>query len=109
MTTPLLIPVAQGNPLQTLRVTLDGTDYLLTFDWNEREGRWYMTIADINGATLVGDIKLLANWPLTRRFHSWRGPPGDLFAVDYSPQAGEPPGFADLGARVQMVYFPVTQ
>lgn len=105
---PVEIPVSLDIPLYTERVTLDGKEYLFRFDWNGREGRWYLDIGDIDENWIVTGIKIIANWPLLRRLVDPRKPPGDLLAVDYSALGGEPPALTDLGRRVKLIYFPVT-
>lgn len=108
MNDPIEIPVATDTPLYSERVTLDGSEYIFAFDWNDREGRWYLSISTVDGLPLALGIKLVANWPLLRRFTDSRLPPGHLIAADISSQAGESPAYAELGARVKLMYFPVT-
>lgn len=108
MTTPLEIKVALDTPLYTQRITLDGIEYLFRFDWSDREQRWYLTISDIDEKELASGIKIIANWPLLRRFVNPALPRGTLMAADLSPQNGEPPTYAELGQRVKLVYFSIS-
>ncbi len=107
MSEPIEIPVALDTPLFTQRITLDGQEYILRFDWNGREGRWYLDIGDVDENWIVTGLKIVANWPLTRRCVDIRKPPGDLYAVDFSSQRGEPPILPELGRRVRLLYFPL--
>lgn len=111
MSDPIEIPIPVGVPLFTLRVTLDGQDYTLGFDWNDREGRWYCSISDGSGVLIQGAKKVLANWPLLRAAktsaQAGRVPPGDLIPCDLGNPSGDPPGFAELGGRVRILYFPL--
>lgn len=106
MSEPIEIPVATDTPLYTERVTLDGIEYLIKFDWNDRENRWYMGLFTVTGEPLAVGIKVLANWPLLRRFTGENMPPGVLIAADLSSQNGEPPTYAELGTRVKLLYYP---
>lgn len=106
MNDPIEIPVATDTPLYTQRVTLDGIEYVLKFDWNDRENRWYLSLYDVSETPLATGIKIVSNWPLLRRFTSANMPPGSLMAADLSPQGGESPMYADLGVRVKLLYFP---
>jgi hypothetical protein len=106
MSEPVFIPTSSDVPLYTQRLTLDGQEFLFRFDWNERTGRWYFGIYSIDELPLVTGVKLVADWPLLHRCSNPDLPKGDLLAVDFSPLAGEPPGFVDLGNRVRLVYFP---
>ena len=106
MTDPIEIPLSSDTPLYTIRVTLDGQEYIFKFDWNERENRWYFSLFTIDEKPLATGIKLVANWPLLRRFTSGDMPPGILIAGDFSPLQGEAPTYAELGVRVRFLYFP---
>jgi len=105
---PVVVPVSLGTPSYTERVTLDGSEYTFRFDWNGREGRWYFDIGDVDENWIVTGLKIVCNWPLTRRQVDPRMPPGDLIAIDFSNLGGEPPGLPDLGRRVLLYYYPVT-
>jgi hypothetical protein len=106
MTTPIEIPVATDTPLYTQRITLDGVEYVFKFDWNDRESRWYFGLFAIDETPIVTGIKVVANWPLLRRFTAEKVPPGVLVAVDLSPERGESPTFTELGFRVRLLYYP---
>lgn len=108
MSDPIIVPVALDTPLFNERVTLDGQEYLLEFDWNDRLGRWFLSIATGSGDWLARGLRLIANWPLTRKVIDHRKPPGILMAIDFSSNSGEPPTLSELGRRVQLVYYPVT-
>lgn len=106
MADPIEIPVALDTPLYVERTTLDGREFQLRFDYNGREDRWYLDIITVDGQNLAMGIKLVANWPLLRRFTDPRLPQGNLMAIDFSPLQGQSPGFADMGRRVLLTYFP---
>src|SRR5207237_530854 len=89
----------------TQRTALGGRDYLLTFHWSQRGGAWLLTVADQDGVDIVTGQPVVVDWPLLgRRVVDARRPPGELVAVD-TTGAARAPGFADLGDRVQLVYF----
>ncbi len=96
-----------SDPFQSFKARLDGRDYLLSLAYNQREDRWYLSIADDEGNPIVSGIKVLANYPLLFR-HRYNPaiPPGDLFAVDTTSD-GSPPGLSELGKgkRVQLTYW----
>lgn len=87
------------------RVVLDGREYVLAFQWNQREAKWYLSISDQDGSPIVHGIKVVANFPLLRRLRDRRAPPGELYAQDRSG-AGADPGLRDFGTRVILVYHP---
>lgn len=104
---PIEIPVFPEVPLYSERVTLDGKEYLLQFDWSDREQRWYLSISKADGTLIKTGVKVVANWPLLRKCVDVNQPPGVLMAVDLSPNGGEPPSLDDFGLRVKLLYFPV--
>lgn len=106
MMKPVEVPVQIDTPLYVERVTLDGKDYLLRFDWSGRENRWFLDLGTVDEIWLRKGVKIIANWPLFRTLIDARKPPGQLFAIDLSAPTGDPPEFADLGRRVKLFYFP---
>lgn len=105
-----VIPTVQGAPYYTLRTRLEGRDFTFRFAWNEREGRWYMSIFSDDGIPLALGIKLISNWPLLRYYHfDVRLPPGEMMAIALAND-NSPPGYNDLGVdkRVVLTYFPLT-
>lgn len=91
----------------TQRSTLDGRDYLLTFDWNQRDGSWSLAVADQDGATIATGRRLSTGFPLLREVRDARRPPGELVVVDTlasDTREPEDPSFASLGARHALVY-----
>lgn len=92
----------------TQRTILDGREYLLRFLWNMREAKWYLSIADQTGSPIVDGIKVVADFPLTRRIVDERCFPGSLIAMDTS-EKGLDPGLTELGDRVVLVYDSVTE
>lgn len=97
------VPLALDTPLYTMRIALDGRDYVLRFDWNGRQTFWYVGIYLAEDASLVvTGIKLVVNRPLLQRESSSNRPPGDFIAFD--PSSNVEPGFTDLGRRVQLLY-----
>lgn len=88
----------------TQRTTLDGVDFLLTFDWNQRNGQWSLTIADQDGADIVSGAVLVTRGHPLQGVIDTRRPAGDLAVVDATGANDVDPGFADLGSRFLLVY-----
>ena len=98
-----IIPTDPELSTYSQRVTLDGREYQVTLQWNQREAKWYVSLADADGAPIVDGVKVVANFPLLRTLTDRRAPPGEMFAMDRSG-AGVDPGLRDLGRRVLLVY-----
>lgn len=103
----LLIPTPSGAPYSSSKVRLEGRDFVLQLAWNQRQGRWHLSILDEESTPLAMGLKLVANWPLTRAY-KWdpRLPPGDFRAMSLTGDRS-PPGFDELGIgkRCELTYF----
>lgn len=99
----LEIAVPQDVPLFDIRTTLKGQEYILLFDWHDRESRWYMTVLDAAGNVVTAGIKLLSNWPLYSRETLPQAPHGQFIVAD--PDA-LPAQLADFGQRTKLLFFP---
>ena len=84
-------------------VTLDGTDFILRFLWNERDSHWYLTIRDSAGDDIATGLKVVADVPFDAHETDDRRPAGQLWTVD-TTGVGEDPGLRDLGRRVLLAY-----
>lgn len=102
---PVELPTFVDTPLFTQRVTLNGTDYVLRFDYSGREDRWYLSLLKGDGVTyLRRGIKITANWNTFRLCRLDGRPPGALFFSDVRDVAADAPTFRELGRRVVMYY-----
>lgn len=104
------LPAPQEPPIPdfTIGVDLDGVSYTLRFFWDPALERWYMRVLDdLNQNVLMGDTRVVADWPLYRS-SPVRTPPGFLIARDTTGQ-GIPPSLSDLGGRVQLYYVPFAE
>lgn len=99
-----IIPTSGAESNYTQITALDGRDYELGFRWNQREGRWYLSVSTAEDGVIQGPTKVVADWPLIYPEQDLPLPPGTLMAVDTTGQ-GRDPGLAELGARVVLVYF----
>jgi hypothetical protein len=98
------IPITSDDPCFCITVPLDDTDFILSFWWNTRESRWYLSVAAADGTALVDGIPLVIDYPLLNRFGSASLPGGMLMAIDGSGKGLEC-GRYDLGARVKLLFY----
>lgn len=103
---PIAIPLFADAPLYTERVTLNGAEFLLRFDYTAKEDRWYLSIFDVAGVAVRRGIKILPQWDMLRLCADERQPRGILFFADLRGSGRAAPAFADLGRRVALFYFP---
>lgn len=96
------IPTSPGEPHYRQETELDGAVYQFTFDWNAREGAWYVSLADVTGTPIRSGIRLVPNWPLLRRLRHPNRPPGELIVLD---PRGVGITLDNLGVDVTLDYF----
>lgn len=99
------IPTNADFDWYSLTAAMDGVDYRLVCHWNTRDERWYLTVVDADGETLVAGIPLVVDYPLLSRFTIDGLPPGVLMALDTTGEGMEPE-HDDLGDRVRLIYIP---
>lgn len=110
MSQTLVLATVTDEADYTIRTRLDGVDYNLRFQWNDREARWYLAIFDIDETLIVGGLKLITNWPLLRFYQSNLAvPPGEFYVTDLTND-GSPAGIDELGdgKRCSLIYVSAT-
>lgn len=99
----LTIPIlSSGQSHWTQRTALGGREYQLTLQWAQRNGAWYLALADQDGVA-IATFRLVTNWKLLQRCVDPRCPPGELILLD-TQGLGEEPTFSGLGERWALVY-----
>lgn len=100
----ILIPTEfAGEAHVEQRTALSGRDYVLRFDWNQRDGHWFLGLYQPSGEAIITGLKLVVNRPLLGARTEALRPPGELGVID-TRGLNEDPGFADLGTRHGLVY-----
>jgi hypothetical protein len=97
------ITLPKDNPSYTLRVPIDGADFVLRFEWMERAG-WFVGMDDALGVTIFSPKRIVADWDLLQDVTDNRRPRGVLMGID-TTKYGLDPIYEDLGQRVVLVYF----
>lgn len=90
-------------PFYTVRMTMDGADFIGRFEWNQRNG-WYFGLSDAEEVVIFSPKKLVANRDLLLYCTDERRPPGVLALWD-STGLGQDPGYEDLDQRHKLVYY----
>ena len=85
-------------------VTLTGADYILDFQYNQREDRWYLSVSDAAGVPIYGGRKIVPSVSLLRQCADARQPPGLLVPQTLTTD-DSPPGLNDLGSRIALYYY----
>lgn len=98
--TPIPLPI--DTPLFTRKTTLTGVDYILRFDYHERQDRWYFGLYSAQNAPILVGRKVVCGWDVLRTCALSTRPPGQLFFLSGADQ--RPPGFTDLGRSTILIY-----
>jgi hypothetical protein len=104
---PLLIPTSVDLSSYVQRTTMDGVDYLLRFQFNQRLGRWFVDVRDVEENPIAMGLPLVVNYEIGRWVVDERWLAGRLATLDQeaaNDQEARDPGLIDLGARVLLSY-----
>ena len=98
------------DPFYNMTVTLDGSDFLFEFRYNQREDCWYFDISLTDGTMLVRGTKVVCNVLLLKRFADSRLPKGQILAWP-NTDSRLAPGLLELGEdkRVTLLYFSASE
>lgn len=105
---PIIVPTSRDLSSYTQRTQLDGRDYVLRFQFNQRIGRWSMDVSDQDEVPIAHGLMLLTGVQLGRGITDERFPPGVLMVIDYvaeTTQVSRDPGLRELGDRFLLNYF----
>ena len=96
------IPLPRGESSFGMRVMLERREYILEMHWNDRVGRWFLSLADSTGALIVTRA-FTTGRPLLAGVVDARRPPGELIALD-TARMDTPIGLTELGTRGVLDY-----
>ena len=79
-----IIPILENEVRFDVNVTLEETEFIFFFDWNNTEEYWYLTVKKLDETYVRGlvGIKIVVNWPLNRLVNDVDFPNGILFAMN---------------------------
>jgi hypothetical protein len=82
---------------------LDDREFRISFEWSEREEKWYLSIADQDGDILAAGLPLVEAVDILRRETDPRLPQGVLSLID-NTGAREEADRDQLGTRWVLTY-----
>lgn len=85
------------------RINLDGQVFQLTFNYNDRDNSWYLSIADNSGIPIRDGIKLVPNYPLLELLVNERWTRGEMILFD-ERKIQAPPLLEELGVVTKLLY-----
>lgn len=105
---PQIIPTSTELSSYTQRTQMDGVDYILRFQFNQRIGRWSMDMYDQDEDPIAHGLPIRTNVNIGRGVRDERFPPGILTVIDHNAetyQDSRDPGLYELGDRFLLTYF----
>jgi hypothetical protein len=97
-------PIVNSAGSARFRVALDGDDFVLTLQWNQRTETWSLDVADVNEDAIVSGIVLVPTWDLLGLVTDSRAPRGSLML--WQPDGGQDgPTLTGLGTSSRLVYY----
>lgn len=99
------LPTRTDAARYSFEIDLEDDTFTFSFEWNDRDSGWYMSIADATGTVLLAGRRVVVGYPLINIYRDARLPQGSLEAIDTS-STGEEAGVGDLGDRVKLIYTP---
>ena len=99
-----VLPTSTEFGAYSFQIELDGAIYELDFQFNERDGFWYVDFRDIELVDILSSIKLVNGSLLLRLVRDLRKPPGELAIIDTTGKDRDP-GLTDLtGEDIALLY-----
>lgn len=86
-----------------LTTSMDGSNYKLTFKYNQREDFWYFDLSDIEDNIIRQGIKIISDFPVTRLIADDNRPPGAIYYIDTRDPPFDP-SLEELGNEVVFIY-----
>lgn len=107
---PVTLPVTNERAYYRQVTQLDGVDYVMRFNFNQRLCRWFLSVSDADDNPIVQGMRLSANFPLGRGPKTWHDnfPKGRLLLVDLQAeinQLARDPCLLCLGDRHVVMYY----
>jgi hypothetical protein len=98
--------LADGTGHYRQSTPLDGQVFVLHFNFNTRDGNWYLSVHDSEDTPIRGAVgrKLVVNYPVLQRCYVDERPAGELLVVS---EDDTDPGLFDLGNGTILSYVPV--
>ena len=97
------IPIDSTDASYQLRTEVDGSVYILRFDWNSRLEMWHMSVYDADESPIVIGQAMVVNYNFMNKFKDERLPVGVWVLLDVF-EKNQDAGREDLGSRHRLFY-----
>jgi len=96
------------EPNYEMIVSLDGTNYVLVFDWIQRWGRWTISVLTENRQPILMGHGLVTNYPVGVRVKDSRMWPGLMVVISDGSHTEPNLENMNLKGPIQLAYRPVS-
>jgi hypothetical protein len=99
------VPLTSADNISsfTVRVLLTGVEFILSFQYNQRDSSWWLSLYDALREPIIEGVKCVVGLPLLRNTVDARRPAGELVFLDLTKKDLDP-GLLDLGERIALIY-----
>ena len=97
------IPLEKSITEQVFNVVLSEETFTLKVLWNDEGEYFSLSIYTIAEKTLVENIKMVPNYPLTKRYKIEEMPKGEFFLIREFGK-GQKPGYDELGDVFKLIF-----
>ena len=94
-----IVPTRNDIYSYTMKVELEGTEYTLSFMYNFRDLRWYMSIKDF-----IDGVKLAHTYDFLKQYVYLDGFPPGVFSVIDQKELDTEPDIDNFGDTVVLIY-----
>jgi len=98
------IPLQPETTDQVIKLELGGSPYEIRVLWNERFEYFSFSIFSSDGAPILLNIKMVKNYPITKRFKNTLLPIGDFYFIQENGNSISP-GYSDLNTNFFLYYY----
>ena len=98
----LELPTRTDVSVYDYTIELDSVVFRLSWTYNTRAGRWYLSCLDLDGNRLRDGLKVVSNWVLTQAWVQQGRPVGKFVCAN--PQTDDDPTRESIGTSSVMTY-----
>jgi hypothetical protein len=98
----LKIPTRRDISVYDFTIELDSVVFTISMFYNTRAGRWFFSMADIDGNPLRQGLKLVANWNLLTQWTQQGRPEGAMICAN--PETDDDPNRDTLEVDAFLCY-----
>jgi hypothetical protein len=104
----ITLPIDSSAEFYRVETAIENETFIFEVNWNTRDSAWYISLLDANENYLLSGMRINARNELVHLNPRQTGPGGAILVFDSAGEGGAP-GRYDLGDKVELIYFPVSE